>query len=160
MHLPTDRRREAAFSPTIELFGRKLRLSGQVDSKWGYKKFNNTLRHRCQGGASCRGLYDKSAPFEEQAAAVAVNQAGVFYGMFEDGAFTRFREASIAYTVPTRLARAVRANGREAWHLLGRDEGHGFAKKANQDYAFWTGLMFWQGNLLNASPTGRTTAAR
>lgn len=50
------------------------------------------------------------------------------------------------------VVKAVRANGRTAWHLLGRDEGHGFAKKANQDYAFWTGLMFWQANLLGAAP--------
>jgi hypothetical protein len=35
-----------------------------------------------------------------------------------------------------------------AWHLLGQDEGHGFAKKANQDYQFWTSLMFWQQTLL------------
>ncbi len=48
---------------------------------------------------------------------------------------------------------AVRANGRTAWHLLGQDEGHGFAKKANQDYAFWTGLMFWQQNLLGEAKT-------
>lgn len=43
---------------------------------------------------------------------------------------------------------AVRAQGREAWHLLGKDEGHGFAKKANQDYQFWTTLMFWERTLL------------
>ncbi len=29
---------------------------------------------------------------------------------------------------------AVRENGTEAWYLLARDEGHGFSKKANQDY--------------------------
>lgn len=46
------------------------------------------------------------------------------------------------------VIRAVRGNGGTAWHLLGQDEGHGFAKKANQDYAFWTSLMFWQRNLL------------
>ncbi|HEY5723043.1 MAG TPA: prolyl oligopeptidase family serine peptidase [Allosphingosinicella sp.] len=46
------------------------------------------------------------------------------------------------------IVRAVRAKGGTAWHLLGQDEGHGFAKKANQDYAFWTSLMFWQQNLL------------
>jgi hypothetical protein len=28
------------------------------------------------------------------------------------------------------------------------DEGHGFAKKANQDYQFWTSLMFWEQTLL------------
>ena len=50
------------------------------------------------------------------------------------------------------VVKAVRANGRTAWHLLGQDEGHGFAKKANQDYAFWTGLMFWRANLLGPAP--------
>ena len=73
-------------------------------------------------GASCRGLYDKSASLEEQAAALAVNQPGIFYGMFEDGAFTRFREASVAYTVPVRLARAVRASGLSVV-LTGRNLG-------------------------------------
>jgi dipeptidyl aminopeptidase/acylaminoacyl peptidase len=46
------------------------------------------------------------------------------------------------------IVRAVRANGGEAWHLLGKDEGHGFARKANQDYQFWASLLFWQRNLL------------
>lgn len=46
------------------------------------------------------------------------------------------------------MVRAVRAAGRTAWHLLGQNEGHGFAKKENQDYQFWVGLMFWQANLL------------
>ncbi|ESQ74715.1 prolyl oligopeptidase family serine peptidase [Asticcacaulis sp. AC402] len=43
---------------------------------------------------------------------------------------------------------AVRARGGMAWHLLGQDEGHGFAKKVNQDYQFWVGLMFWEQTLL------------
>jgi dipeptidyl aminopeptidase/acylaminoacyl peptidase len=46
------------------------------------------------------------------------------------------------------IVKAVRAKGRTAWHLLARDEGHGFARKANQDYQFWTSLMFWQETLL------------
>jgi dipeptidyl aminopeptidase/acylaminoacyl peptidase len=50
------------------------------------------------------------------------------------------------------IVRAVRAKGGTAWHLLGQDEGHGFAKKANQDYAFWTSLMFWKQNLLGEAP--------
>ena len=50
------------------------------------------------------------------------------------------------------IVKAVRANGRTAWHLLARDEGHGFSKKANQDYLFWTSLMFWQANLLGQEP--------
>jgi hypothetical protein len=44
--------------------------------------------------------------------------------------------------------RAVRGHGRQAWHLLAMDEGHGYAKKDNQDYQFWTSLMFWEQTLL------------
>jgi dipeptidyl aminopeptidase/acylaminoacyl peptidase len=44
---------------------------------------------------------------------------------------------------------AIRANGGTAWHLLGQDEGHGFAKKANQDYQFWVSLLFWEQTLLS-----------
>lgn len=46
------------------------------------------------------------------------------------------------------IVKAVRAKGGEAWHLLAADEGHGFAKKANQDYQFWSSLLFWQQTLL------------
>ena len=43
---------------------------------------------------------------------------------------------------------AVRAKGRSAWHLVGLNEGHGFAKKENADYQFWVELLFWDKNLL------------
>jgi dipeptidyl aminopeptidase/acylaminoacyl peptidase len=46
------------------------------------------------------------------------------------------------------IVKAIRANGGTVWHLLGKNEGHGFAKKENQDYEFWTGLMFWEKTLL------------
>jgi dipeptidyl aminopeptidase/acylaminoacyl peptidase len=46
------------------------------------------------------------------------------------------------------IVAAVRANGRPAWHLLAENEGHGFRKKANGDYQFWTSLLFWQKYLL------------
>ena len=49
------------------------------------------------------------------------------------------------------MVAAVRANGVPAWHLLARDEGHGYAKKENADYQFWTSLMFWQANLLGGA---------
>lgn len=52
------------------------------------------------------------------------------------------------------IVAAIRANGRTAWHLVGNDEGHGFAKKANQDYQFWTSLLFWQQTLLDPQGAG------
>ena len=47
---------------------------------------------------------------------------------------------------------AVRAQGGTAWHLLGQNEGHGFAKKENADYQFWASLMFWKQTLLAEHP--------
>lgn len=47
------------------------------------------------------------------------------------------------------IVAAVRKNGGSAWHLVGTNEGHGFAKKENADYQFWTSLIFWQKYLLN-----------
>jgi dipeptidyl aminopeptidase/acylaminoacyl peptidase len=48
------------------------------------------------------------------------------------------------------MVKAVRDKGQSAWHLLAADEGHGFSKKANQDYQMWATLMFWEQNLLGA----------
>jgi dipeptidyl aminopeptidase/acylaminoacyl peptidase len=46
------------------------------------------------------------------------------------------------------LVKAIRDKGGTAWHLVGTNEGHGFAKKENIDYQFWTSLIFWKQNLL------------
>jgi dipeptidyl aminopeptidase/acylaminoacyl peptidase len=47
------------------------------------------------------------------------------------------------------LVKAIRDRGGSAWHLVGTNEGHGFAKKENIDYQFWTSLLFWKKNLLD-----------
>ena len=113
--------REIAFTPSVELLNHKLRISSQFDSKWGFKKFNNTLRHQCMNGVSCRGRYDASASLQEQAYALATSQS-VFTGMFEDGAFTRWREASVSYQMPAAWARMMRAS---TWTVIltGRNLG-------------------------------------
>jgi TonB-linked SusC/RagA family outer membrane protein len=120
-HGPSFPTRELAFSPSIDLLNHKLHISSQIDSKWGFKKFNNTLRHQCQNGVTCRGRYDQSAPLAMQAAALATTQA-VYTGMFEDGAFTRWREASVSYEMPTSWATALRA---QRWTVVftGRNLG-------------------------------------
>ena len=46
------------------------------------------------------------------------------------------------------MVAAIRANGGEAWHLVAADEGHGFRKKDNSDYAFLSQLVFWEKHLL------------
>jgi len=46
------------------------------------------------------------------------------------------------------IVAAVRANGGTAWHLVGKNEGHGFRKKENRDYQAAVETMFWQKYLL------------
>ncbi|HEX4900476.1 MAG TPA: alpha/beta fold hydrolase [Pyrinomonadaceae bacterium] len=46
------------------------------------------------------------------------------------------------------MVAAVRKNGTPVWYLLGKDEGHGFAKKKNVDYQFYATIMFMQEHLL------------
>lgn len=46
------------------------------------------------------------------------------------------------------MVATVRQNGAPVWSLVARDEGHGFAKKQNADYAFWTQLLFVEAHLL------------
>lgn len=47
------------------------------------------------------------------------------------------------------MVAAIRKNGGEAWHMVAADEGHGYQKKANQDYAFLAQLAFWEKYLLS-----------
>jgi len=112
---PSYPTRELAIAPSIELFNRSLRLTALIDRKWGMLKFNNTLRHRCQGGASCRGRLDPTASLEEQAAAIAAFNGGIFTGMYEDGSFTRLREVALSYQMPQKWARAIRA---DRWNVI------------------------------------------
>nr|MCU0650003.1 TonB-dependent receptor [Gemmatimonadaceae bacterium] len=100
---------EMAISPSIQLFNKKIRLNAQFDRKSGMRKLNNTLRHQCQGGQACRGLFDRNATLEEQAKAIAAT-ASVFTPFYEVGDFTRWREASVSYQMPDRLARSIKAS--------------------------------------------------
>ncbi len=42
----------------------------------------------------------------------------------------------------SQMVQVVRQNGTPVWWLLGKDEGHGFAKKKNRDYQFYATVEF------------------
>ena len=50
------------------------------------------------------------------------------------------------------MVATVRDGGTPVWYLLGMDEGHGFAKKANADYQFYAIVEFVKRYLLGESP--------
>jgi dipeptidyl aminopeptidase/acylaminoacyl peptidase len=135
-------------------------------------RYGNRLR-----GANCAVAISNFVTFLENTQSYRRDLRRVEYGDERDPAqrakllaispMTRSRELSIPLMVVTggndprvpaseadQMVKAVRANGRTAWHLLAQDEGHGFSKKVNQDYQFWTSLMFWQQNLLGQQAGG------
>jgi TonB-linked SusC/RagA family outer membrane protein len=109
---PTTPTMEFAINPRVELLRRKLSFSAQIDHKQGNLKFNNTLRHQCQGGLSCEGFWNPQATLESQARTIAVNNYAVYTGMYENGMFTRLREVAATYQLPDALA--ARVNVRRA----------------------------------------------
>jgi len=46
------------------------------------------------------------------------------------------------------MVKALEANGTTVWYLAAKDEGHGFAKKKNADFQFYTTVLFAQKYLL------------
>src|SRR5262249_26477074 len=96
---PTAPTHEFSLNPRLEVFGRRLAVSAQFDPKDGMTKFYNTLRHRCQGGNSCPGIWNPNASLADQAAAVAAG-LNIYTGYFLNGEFTRFRELSVTYQLP------------------------------------------------------------
>jgi outer membrane receptor protein involved in Fe transport len=107
---PTSPTIEFAVNPRIELLNRKLSISAQLDHKQGNQKFNNTLRHQCQGGLSCEGFWNPDATLYSQARTIAVNNYSVYTGMYENGMFTRLREVAVSYQLPDRFATKIGAS--------------------------------------------------
>ena len=50
------------------------------------------------------------------------------------------------------IVAAIRKGNRPVWYVLGKDEGHGFAKKVNQDYLMAAEVLFLKRHLLGDGP--------
>ena len=47
------------------------------------------------------------------------------------------------------MVKAIRDHGGTVWYLMAKDEGHGFAKKKNNDFQFIATILFLKQFLLN-----------
>lgn len=110
-------------SSTLGLLGDRVRIAALVDHRGGLDLANRSRSDRCVGGY-CQGAIDPHAPLSDQAAVLAYSAAFnySYWGFFENGAFTRFRELSLAYRLPDRLTRFLHARnatltvaGRNLW---------------------------------------------
>jgi dipeptidyl aminopeptidase/acylaminoacyl peptidase len=46
------------------------------------------------------------------------------------------------------MVAALKQDGTTVWYMVGKNEGHGFSKKQNADFQFYTTLVFVQKYLL------------
>lgn len=101
------------FSATtrIGLLQQRLTLGAVFERRSGYTISNTAESLRCQF-AACAGTTFRDAAFAEQAANVARASASLHktrWGFFEDGSFTRLRELSLTYSLPSSLTRSLGA---------------------------------------------------
>jgi len=54
----------------------------------------------------------------------------------------------VPYTESEQMVKALRDQGGTAWYLMAKDEGHGFAKKKNNDFQFVATILFLKEFLL------------
>ena len=54
----------------------------------------------------------------------------------------------VPVTEAEQMVKAIRENGGQAWYLMAKDEGHGFAKKKNADFQFLSTILFFREHLL------------
>jgi hypothetical protein len=100
-------------------FRRDFRLNAFFDWRGGYKKLDGNRRARCNLFSHCR---ENWYPGEFDAVTLAEVQGGTAYtyNLIRDASFSRFRELSLTYSLPARLANQLRAS-RASITLAGRN---------------------------------------
>lgn len=109
-------RREFVMTQGFDFWGKRLRLTAQLDYKGGFKVYNNTDRIRCASRNNCEALFSPNAPLEDQARTVMVREhpSRSVAGFIEDGDFIRFRELALNATLPPEWARIFRSRSLSA----------------------------------------------
>jgi dipeptidyl aminopeptidase/acylaminoacyl peptidase len=59
----------------------------------------------------------------------------------------------VPWTESRQMLDKLKSNGIQTWFLMANDEGHGYAKKKNQDFQFYSTILFVQQFLLGQQPT-------
>jgi TonB-linked SusC/RagA family outer membrane protein len=157
--LPT---REASLNSQLAIFSGKVVIGTQFDYRGGHLVDNSLEQFRCFSIGNCRGLYDKTAPLEEQALAQStfLPGGGNSVAFLEPGWFIKLRELSLTFEAPDRWARMFRASrlsltlaGRNLWTITdytGVDpEVNAFAQDnfASSDFESQAQVRYWTARL-------------
>jgi len=103
--------REASLATRLSLPRHALSLRALFDYRGGYRVLNGDAWAAAFSG-TLKEQNDPRANLAFQARALVDASGAAAYpaGFFEDGTFLRFRELSLTYSLPSRIARAVRVN--------------------------------------------------
>jgi TonB-linked SusC/RagA family outer membrane protein len=157
--LPT---KELSLNSQLALFGGRVVVGTQFDYRGGHQIDNSLEQFRCFSIVNCRGLYDRTAPLEEQARAQAtfLPGGGNSVAFLEPGWFIKMRELSLTFEAPERWARAFRSSrlsltlaGRNLWTITdytGVDpEVNAFAQNnfASSDFESQAQVRYWTARL-------------
>ena len=93
---------EMSFTPGIDFWNNKFRLTAQFDHKGGYWIKNSNERIRCNQRLNCSGLANPAAPLWEQARVVALRDHPLRTegGFWEKGDYTKLRELALTFNAP------------------------------------------------------------
>jgi hypothetical protein len=99
--------RELGVVPSVTI-AQRVSIAAVLDYRGGFVQYNETESFRCSYGV-CAELFDRSAPMQDQARAVAVSPYDDLW--FERGDFVRLREVNVTWSLPSSFARRLGAHG-------------------------------------------------
>ena len=67
----------------------------------------------------------------------------IFEGVLQGG-----NDPRVTLSESEQMVQTVRKNGTPVWYLMAKDEGHGFGKKKNRDFLFYSTVLFIKEYLL------------
>jgi TonB-dependent starch-binding outer membrane protein SusC len=98
--------RELGVAPSVTI-AHQLSIAAVLDYRGGFVQYDETEAFRCRYGI-CAGLFDPSAPMQDQARAVLPASLGLW---FDRGDFVRFRELNVTWSLPSSFAHRLGAHG-------------------------------------------------
>ena len=117
---------ELTFSPGLDLFSNRVRVTALFDHKGGYFVKNSNERIRCGTNVNCSGVANPEAPLWEQARVIALREhpARTDGAFWEKGDFTKLREVAVTFTAPQSwMRRGLMRADRLSVTLAGRNLG-------------------------------------
>jgi hypothetical protein len=107
---PTTPTHQLTAASTMRLFGERIQINLLFDYRGGYEHATYEQINKCNFTASsCLGVISIETPLAEQVRYAAMRTYNSWWGYFQDGSFTRWRELGVTIQVPRDIARSVRA---------------------------------------------------